>query len=125
MPKSNVPTEQDAAEAPADQNTAPDAPAPQPSDVLPGASGNGTAEEPAAAASAAPAAAEVPSAGTTQDTGNIEASGAPGVEIDADLHNPALDADPRAGTTEVQNRIDFNDPRKPGYEVVAEMLKAK
>ncbi|MBM3926959.1 MAG: hypothetical protein FJ335_00645 [Sphingomonadales bacterium] len=42
---------------------------------------------------------------------------------DVDMSHPAVDADPRAGTTETQNRIDFNDPRKSGAEVVEEALK--
>lgn len=36
--------------------------------------------------------------------------------------HPALD-DPRAGTTEVQNRIDLNDPTRPGAEVVADATR--
>ncbi len=55
---------------------------------------------------------------------DIDTSGAPQQIVpDVDMSHPAVDADPRAGTTEAQNRIDFNDPNKPGHEVVAEMLK--
>lgn len=53
----------------------------------------------------------------------IDTSGAPQQIVpDVDLSHPAVDADPRAGTTEIQNRIDFNDPRKSGREVVEEQL---
>jgi hypothetical protein len=38
------------------------------------------------------------------------------------MSHPAVDADPRAGTTELQNRIDFNDPNKAGVDVVTEAL---
>lgn len=41
-----------------------------------------------------------------------------------DLSHPAVDIDPRAGTTDIQNRIDFNDPAKPGIDVVTEALSA-
>lgn len=40
-----------------------------------------------------------------------------------DPTNPAVDADPRAGTTEEQNRIDFNDPTLSGAEAVAKNLE--
>ena len=53
-------------------------------------------------------------------------SGAP-VQIvpDVDPSHPAVDNDPRAGTTLLQNKIDFNDPTKPGHQVVAERLGMK
>lgn len=56
----------------------------------------------------------------------IDPSGAP-VQIvpDVDMNHPAVDADPRKGTTEAQNRIDFNDPNKSGAEAVADMLNAQ
>lgn len=47
---------------------------------------------------------------TTNDTNHFEASGAPAVELHGDHEHPALDADPRANTSDEQNRIDFNDP---------------
>lgn len=54
---------------------------------------------------------------------DIDTSGAPQQIVpDVDLDHPAVDADPRANTTEQQNRIDFNDPVKSGAEVVAEQL---
>ncbi len=54
----------------------------------------------------------------------IDTSGAPQQIVpDVDMTHPAIDADPRAGTTEAQNRIDLNDPTKPGHEAVAEQLK--
>lgn len=53
----------------------------------------------------------------------IDTSGAPQQIVgDVDLHHPAVDNNPRAGTTENMNRIDFNDPSRPGHEVVAEQL---
>lgn len=56
----------------------------------------------------------------------IDPSGAP-VQIvpDVDMSHPAVDADPRKGTTAGQNRIDFNDPNKSGADAVAEMLNAQ
>lgn len=35
----------------------------------------------------------------------------------------AVDADPRKGTSETQNRIDFNDPTLSGREAVEQNLK--
>lgn len=68
----------------------------------------------------------------TSDAANIPAadtfdpSGAPQQVVpDVDINHPAVDNDPRAGTTELQNRIDFNDPTKPGHEAVADMLAGK
>lgn len=53
-------------------------------------------------------------------------SGAPDQVVpEVDGGHPAVDANPRAGTTEGQNQIDFNDPTKPGHEVVAEQLGLK
>lgn len=50
-------------------------------------------------------------------------SGAPIQSVpDVDPSHPALDADPRANTTADQNRIDFNDPGRPGVDVVSEQL---
>lgn len=50
-------------------------------------------------------------------------SGAPQQSVPGvDPEHPAVDNDPRAGTSVAQNQIDFNDPRKPGSEVVAEQL---
>lgn len=56
----------------------------------------------------------------------IDPSGAP-VQIvpDVDMEHPAVDANPRSNTTENQNRIDFNDPTKPGHQVVEESLAAQ
>ena len=41
---------------------------------------------------------------------------------DVDPSHPAVDADPRAGTSVDQNRIDFNDPTLTGPEAVEENL---
>ena len=51
-------------------------------------------------------------------------SGAP-VQVvpDVDPSHPAVDNDPRAGTTVDQNKIDFNDPTLSGPEAVAQMLE--
>ncbi|WP_380925467.1 hypothetical protein [Sphingomonas leidyi] len=57
---------------------------------------------------------------------DFDPSGAP-VQVvpDVDPSHPAVDNDPRADTTANMNRIDFNDPRKPGHEVVADALAGK
>lgn len=56
----------------------------------------------------------------------FEASGAPHQIVpDVNPSHPAVDNDPRAGTTVEQNRIDFNDPTKTGPEAVAENLGLK
>lgn len=52
-------------------------------------------------------------------------SGAPRQVTDIDVAHPAVDNDPRAGTTVDQNRIDFNDPTKPGHQVVEEALASR
>lgn len=53
----------------------------------------------------------------------FEASGAPHqIVTDVDPSHPAVDNDPRAGTTVEQNKIDFNDPTISGAEAVAKNL---
>lgn len=47
------------------------------------------------------------------------------IALEVDPNDPAVDADPRAGTTEDQNRIDFNDPTLSGAEAVAKNLGLK
>ena len=55
----------------------------------------------------------------------IDTSGAPQQIVgDVDMSHPAVDADPRAGTTDDMNRIDFNDPNLSGPDAVAKMLDA-
>lgn len=56
----------------------------------------------------------------------IDPSGAP-VQIvpDVDLAHPAVDKDPRKGTTVDQNKIDFNDPTLTGREAVEKSLGYK
>ncbi|KQS83488.1 hypothetical protein ASG58_22085 [Rhizobium sp. Leaf383] len=56
----------------------------------------------------------------------VDPSGAP-VQIvgDVDLSHPAVDDNPRAGTTVGQNKIDFNDPTLRGADAVAKMLNAQ
>lgn len=53
-------------------------------------------------------------------------SGAP-VQVvpDVEPSHPAVDANPRANTTEAQNRIDFNDPTISGQEAVERNLGLK
>ncbi len=70
---------------------------------------------------------------TTKSKGNgvpaateIDTSGAPQQIVpDVDLDHPAVDNDPRANTTEQQNRIDFNDPSIEGHEAVEKNLKGQ
>lgn len=53
----------------------------------------------------------------------IDTSGAPQQIVPGvDMSHPAVDSDPRAGTTVDQNRIDFNDPTIPGHDAVAKAL---
>lgn len=50
-------------------------------------------------------------------------SGAPVQSVpDVDPEHPAVDNDPRKGTTVDQNRIDFNDPTISGSEAVQKNL---
>lgn len=54
---------------------------------------------------------------------SINTSGAPQQIVPGvDMSHPAVDSDPRAGTTVDQNRIDFNDPTIPGHDAVAQAL---
>ena len=54
----------------------------------------------------------------------VNASGAPQQIVpDVDMDHPAVDNDPRAGTTVNANKIDFNDPSLSGAEAVAKNLK--
>lgn len=56
----------------------------------------------------------------------IDTSGAPQQIVpDVDMDHPAVDNDPRAGTTAAQNRIDFNDPTIEGHEAVEKNLAAQ
>lgn len=53
----------------------------------------------------------------------INTSGAPQQVVPGvDMSHPAVDSNPRAGTTVDQNRIDFNDPTIPGHDAVAKAL---
>ncbi|CAN5317552.1 hypothetical protein BH11PSE5_BH11PSE5_20690 [soil metagenome] len=55
---------------------------------------------------------------------DIDTSGAPQQIVpDVDMTHPAVDADPRAGTSVEQNKIDFNDPNLTGAEAVEQNLK--
>lgn len=56
---------------------------------------------------------------------NMGASGAfiePGAVAHIDVDHPAVDNNPRSTTTEVQNRIDFNDPDKNDAQAVSDNL---
>lgn len=56
----------------------------------------------------------------------IDTAGAPQQIVpDVDMNHPAVDNDPRAGTTAEQNRIDFNDPTISGADQVATNLGMK
>lgn len=58
----------------------------------------------------------------------FEASGAPAQIVpDVDPAHPAVDNDPRKGTTPDMNKIDFNTPAavQPEHEQVEENLQAK
>lgn len=53
----------------------------------------------------------------------VDTSGAPQQIVpDVDLEHPAVDNDPRAGTTVEQNQIDFNDPTLTGQQAVEKSL---
>ena len=56
----------------------------------------------------------------------FDTSGAP-IQIvpDVDVKHPAVDNDPRKGTTVNQNKIDFNDPYMSGEEAVLKNLEAQ
>ena len=60
------------------------------------------------------------------DATTFSTSGAP-VQIvpDVDPTHPAIDANPRAGTTLDQNKIDMNDPTIDGAEAVKRNLEAQ
>ena len=54
----------------------------------------------------------------------IDTAGAPQQIVpDVDMKHPAVDNDPRAGTSAEQNKIDFNDPDLSGSEAVEKNLK--
>lgn len=54
----------------------------------------------------------------------FDPSGAPMQTVpDVDHKHPAVDNNPREGTTVNQNKIDFNDPDLDGAEAVAKNLK--
>lgn len=44
------------------------------------------------------------------------------VSADVSTSHVSLDSDVRAGTTDIQNRVDFNDPSRSGVDVVTEQL---
>ena len=56
---------------------------------------------------------------TKFDPSGAPIQSAPGINPD----HPAVDNDPRKGTTVDQNRIDFNDPTISGAKAVEENLK--
>lgn len=61
---------------------------------------------------------------TVKPADKIDTAGAPQQIVpDVDMEHPAVDNDPRAGTTAEQNKIDFNDPSLSGAEAVAKNLK--
>lgn len=59
------------------------------------------------------------------DAEDIDASGSimeTDTKSEIDVDHPAVDNNPRAGTTVAQNRIDFNDPTQKDRDAVAERL---
>ncbi len=59
---------------------------------------------------------------------DIAPSGAisePGATAGIPVEHPAIDNNPRAGVPDVSNRIDLNDPQKPGHEAVRDSLRAQ
>lgn len=57
---------------------------------------------------------------------NIDASGAimePDTKNEIDVDHPAVDNNPRAGTTVRQNQIDFNDPNLTSEQAVKQRLE--
>lgn len=60
-------------------------------------------------------------AATTIDTSGSPQQIVPGVDMD----HPAVDNDPRTGTSDEQNQIDFNDPTISGADAVAKALGFK
>lgn len=90
-----------------------------------------TAAKPAAAKTSSTAVIGTASTLDTSGAAEIAAatefspSGAPRQVTDIDVDHPAVDNDPRAGTTVDQNRIDFNDPTIQSHEAVERNLKAQ
>ena len=87
-----------------------------------------TAAKPARKAAPAKAAAMTKAVADPAPATDVAASGAvieEAVVAAIPLEHPAVDANPRAGTTADQNRIDFNDPSKSGTEAVADALAAQ
>lgn len=74
---------------------------------------------------AADAAADTSGAANVTPASDFSPSGAPRQLTDIDVDHPAVDNNPRAGTTVDQNRIDFNDPSLSGADVVAKALGMK
>ena len=61
---------------------------------------------------------------TVKPAENIDTAGAPQQIVpDVDMGHPAVDDNPRKGTSEEQNKIDFNDPTISGSEAVEKNLK--
>jgi hypothetical protein len=56
----------------------------------------------------------------------MDASGAfvePEIKERIDVDHPAVDNNPRAGQPAIANQIDFNDPTRPGHEIVEEATR--
>ena len=79
---------------------------------------------PAAASSSPTSLDDTPAAGIPAAT-TFGTAGAPHQVTDIDVSHPAVDNDPRAGTSVNQNRIDFNDPSLSSAEAVEQNLKAQ
>lgn len=88
-------------------------PASAPSTAAASGTGAGSSAEAGGGPANVPAATDFEASGApVQDTGQVDPS------------HPAVDNDPRAGTTRDQNRIDFNDPTISGSKAVEQNLKA-
>ena len=86
-----------------------------------------TSTDGAAAASAADADANLAkdSSGVAPATSFSPSGAANQVVPDVDPSHPAVDTDPRASTSALDNKIVFNDPNKSGADAVADLLKGQ
>ena len=84
-----------------------------------------TSTDGAAAASAADANLAKDSSGVAPATSFSPSGAANQVVPDVDPSHPAVDNDPRANTSALDNKIVFNDPNKSGADAVADLLKGQ
>lgn len=79
----------------------------------------------AAAASPAVANSAQGASGVAPATTFSPSGAADQVVPDVDPSHPAVDNDPRANTSALDNKIIFNDPNKSGADAVADLLKGQ